>query len=249
MQFNPKFSFWLGVVVTAMIGIAGGTVHLTNAIPADWIPAVTAWASLLAFFGSGLLTAMHGLSSPQSGPLVSQPGLPPVPRAPIIILVIAGAALLALLLPGTASAQAPRLTGNPVRDFAPQTSNATRQSELDLVGKLGQLSLPDFQYALALATATKNVVSIPCWQAWVDLLTAQQKGVVGPDGVVLVEPDPHLITNIERMSELLANLRPDSPISTSCAALAGAAGKDAATLIGGILSGGALGLFKLPVIP
>jgi hypothetical protein len=78
MQFDPKFSFWLGVVVTAMIGIAGGTVHLTNAIPADWIPAVTAWASLLAFFGSALLTAMHGYSSASAGPLVT-PSIPPAP--------------------------------------------------------------------------------------------------------------------------------------------------------------------------
>jgi len=69
MQFNPKFSFWLGVVVTACIGIAGGTVHLTNAIPADWIPVVTAWSSIFAFIGSGVLTAMHGYSSPQAGPL------------------------------------------------------------------------------------------------------------------------------------------------------------------------------------
>src|ERR1700704_3065533 len=70
MQFNPKFNFWLGVVVTAMIGIAGGTVHLTHAIPDAWIPAVTAWASLLAFFGSGVLTALPGVSASQSGPLV-----------------------------------------------------------------------------------------------------------------------------------------------------------------------------------
>jgi len=35
--------------------------------------------------------------------------------------------------------------------------------------------------------------------------------------------------------------------STGCAALAAAGGKDAATLIQGVLSGGALGLFKLPV--
>ena len=39
----------------------------------------------------------------------------------------------------------------------------------------------------------------------------------------------------------------DSTLSTGCAALAGAAGKDAATLIQGILGGGALGLFKLPI--
>ena len=158
--------------------------------------------------------------------------------------------LLALLFSvlATAAVAQVKLTGNPAKDFGP-SGGITKQSELDLVGKLGKLSLPDFQFALSLATATKNVVSIPCWQAWVDLLTAQQKPLTDANGQPVVEPNPHLVTDIERISELLANLRPDSPISTSCAALAGAAGKDVSALIGGILSGGALGMFKLPVIP
>ena len=117
----------------------------------------------------------------------------------------------------------------------------------DLVAKLGKLALPDFAFALALSKATNNVVSTPCWQAWVDLLTAQQKPLTGADSQPLTEPDPHLATSVEKISELLAALRPDSTLSTGCAALAAAGGKDAATLIQGILSGGALGLFKLPV--
>lgn len=69
MQFDPKFSFWLGIVVTALIGIGGGAVSFTNAIPAEWIPPVEAWTKILSFLGAGLLTAMHGYSSTQTGPL------------------------------------------------------------------------------------------------------------------------------------------------------------------------------------
>jgi hypothetical protein len=267
MQIDPKISFWLGVVVTALIGIGGGTVSLTHAIPPAWIPTVVAWCNILSFLGSAVLTALHGFASGNSGPLVGTPGgsaqpspsLSP-PKAAIAFL---GVGIAALALSGASPARAqthqpprPALSGDPVRDIGNAIKSAQQQSAkeanettADLVDKLDKLALPDFEYALAMAKATNNVVSAPCWQAWVDMLRAQQKPLTDAAGQTLAEPDPHLITNIERISELLAALRPDSPLSTSCAALAGAANRDVATLISGILSGGALGLFKLPVIP
>ena len=143
----------------------------------------------------------------------------------------------------------------PSRPGIPSSISAQQQQETaagntsteDLVARLGKLALPDFEFALALSKATNNVVSTPCWRAWVDLLSAQQKSLIGTDGQSLAEPDPHLATSVEKISELLGALRPDSTLSTGCAALAAAGGKDAATLIQGILSGGALGLFKLPI--
>jgi hypothetical protein len=250
MQFDPKVSFWLGVVVTALIGIGGGAVSLTHAIPPDWIPTVVAWCNILSFLGSGLLTALHGFSSGSSGPFVAAPPISP-PK-----LMIAFLAALALGWGSPASAQVPRTkpTGNPIVDIGnvikgeQQKAVATKnESTEDLVAKLGKLALPDFEFALAMSKATNNVVSTPCWQAWVDLLIAQQKPLIGTDGQPLTEPDPHLATSVEKISELLGALRPDSTLSTGCAALAAAGGKDAATLIQGLLSGGALGLFKLPV--
>jgi hypothetical protein len=141
-------------------------------------------------------------------------------------------------------------TGDLIKDIAATKQGATaaqNQSTEDLVGKLGKLALPDFEFALAMSKATNNVVSTPCWQAWVDLLSAQQKPLLGTNGQPLTEPDPHLATSVEKISELLDALRPDSKLSMGCAALAAAAGKDAATLIQGILGGGALGLFRLPI--
>jgi hypothetical protein len=174
------------------------------------------------------------------------------PAAPLILLMI-GLCALASGWASPARAQG-KLTGNPLRDIGnaakgeqQQAIAARNESTEDLVAKLGKLALPDFEFALALSKATNNVVSTPCWQAWVALLTAQQKPLVGTDGQPVTEPDPHLATSVEKISELLGALRPDSTLSTGCAALAAAGGKDAATLIQGILSGGALGLFKLPV--
>jgi hypothetical protein len=217
-------------------------------------------------------------TSPASAPTASPP------KSAAIILALAGTLALSLLLPGAAYAQngvpRPRAvappTGNPITDIGnaikgrQQAEASTQNADTeDLVAKLGKLALPDFEFALALSKATNNVVSTPCWSAWVDLLSAQQKPLMGPgapltnpDGtpqldatgkpilgppVAMNEPDPHLATSVEKISELLAALRPDSTLSTGCAALAAAGGKDAATLIQGILSGGALGLFKLPV--
>ena len=270
MQFNPKIGFILGILVTIEIAVSSGALSLTHAVPAAWIPTVTAWSGILAFTGSTVLTFLHGYSSGEVGPLVAPPldtiapqreaapgvardGLTQPPRLSIVILLAVG---LVLILVASARAQTPRPkpTGNPIVDIGnaikgeqQQAVAARNESTEDLVAKLGKLALPDFEFALAMSKATNNVVSTPCWQAWVALLTAQQKPLLGTDGQPLTEPDPHLATSVEKISELLGALRPDSTLSTGCAALAAAGGKDAATLIQGILSGGALGLFKLPI--
>jgi hypothetical protein len=270
MQFNPKIGFILGILVTIEIAVSTGALSLTHAVPAAWIPTVTAWSGILAFTGSTVLTFLHGYSSGEVGPLVAPPldtigpqrpaapgvtrdGLAQPPRLPIVILLAAGL-LLSLVAAASAQTPRPKPTGNPIVDIGnaikgeqQQAAAARNESTEDLVAKLGKLALPDFEFALAMSKATNNVVSTPCWQAWVALLSAQQKPLLGEDGQPLSEPDPHLATSVEKISELLGALRPDSTLSTGCAALAAAGGKDAATLIQGILSGGALGLFKLPI--
>ena len=70
MSVDPKITFWLGVAVTIATAIGGGTVTLTNLIPADWIPFVTGWTNLIAFVGTAILTALTGISSNKAGPFV-----------------------------------------------------------------------------------------------------------------------------------------------------------------------------------
>jgi hypothetical protein len=172
------------------------------------------------------------------------------PAAPLILLVIA----LSALASGWASparAQG-KLTGNPLRDIGNAVTQGNQKSAgqsnpLDeLAAKIKKLSLDDFKYAAALAHATGNNVTAPCWDVWVKLLTAQQQPLDGPDGQPLKAPDPHLATDIELLSEIIRQLQPNSELSVGCAPMASAAQKDAGTLIGAVLSGGALGLFKLP---
>lgn len=257
MKLDINVHFVVGLIVAIASAIAGGTVHLTNAIPADWIPVVTAWSSIIGTSGGLYLAMLSQSAAPPSVPT----------KLPAIALLILGTLILGLLQPGAAYAQGnrgipaarpftptPGLTGNPIVDIhndieakKQAATGSVNAGTEDLVAKLGKLALPDFEFALAMSKATNNVVSTPCWSAWVDLLTAQQKPLLGADGQPITEPDPHLATSVEKISELLAALRPDSTLSTGCAALAGAAGKDAATLIQGILGGGALGLFKLPI--
>ena len=69
-KVSPTFSFWLGVAITIAIGIGGGSVSLTHVVPDQWIPTVQGWTNFIAFIGSAVLTALHGSSSNQSGPLV-----------------------------------------------------------------------------------------------------------------------------------------------------------------------------------
>ena len=69
MTVSPTISFWIGVAVTIAIGISGGTVSLTHAVSPEWIPAITAWCNIVAFVGSAVLTALHGISSKAAGPL------------------------------------------------------------------------------------------------------------------------------------------------------------------------------------
>src|SRR5258708_36135879 len=73
MQFNPKLGFVLGILVTIEIAVSSGTLSLTHAVPAAWIPTVTAWSAIMAFIGSTLLTFLHGYSSGDIGPLVAPP--------------------------------------------------------------------------------------------------------------------------------------------------------------------------------
>jgi hypothetical protein len=66
MKIDFNAHFCVGFVVTAASAIAGGTVHLTNAIPADWIPVVTAWSSIIAVLGGAYLTLLSQSSAPPS---------------------------------------------------------------------------------------------------------------------------------------------------------------------------------------
>lgn len=68
MQVDPKISFWLGIITTIALLIGQGTLGLTDAIPADWIPVVKAWNNIVGTVGTTAMTALAGVASAQHGP-------------------------------------------------------------------------------------------------------------------------------------------------------------------------------------
>ena len=67
---DPKWVFYLGILVTIETAIGQGTVNLTNVVPSHWVPIITGWCTLLAFVGNVVMTALAGYSSKSTGPLV-----------------------------------------------------------------------------------------------------------------------------------------------------------------------------------
>jgi hypothetical protein len=97
---DPKWVFYLGIVVTIEEGIAGGSIKLAHAIPDSWIPVVDAWASILAFSGTAIMTALSAYSSKAAGPLIQ----PPPPAVKVLAWLILPLALV-LLMGNPAGAQ------------------------------------------------------------------------------------------------------------------------------------------------
>ena len=106
--------------------------------------------------------------------------------------------------------------------------------------------LADVTYAKALAKSAGNDVTLPCWTAWVDLVTAQTAPLKDDAGNVLTQPDPHFFVAAERASEFINQIQPNSKLYIGCSAALNQSRMAIGQLISAVLSGGALGLFKLP---
>lgn len=109
----------------------------------------------------------------------------------------------------------------------------------DLLGALDAKLLPDLQYALKLAEASGSKVTAPCYTAWIDIINTRQKANLDDQGQPIVLPEPHIITDFEKMVELRNSLQPDSPFMIACSPVASMVKKDIAGFIGIVLSGGA----------
>ena len=107
--------------------------------------------------------------------------------------------------------------------------------------------LADVTYAKALSKAASNDVTLPCWTAWVDLVTSQTAPLKDDAGNALTMPDPHFFVAAERASEFINQIQPNSKLYIGCSAALNQSRMAIGQLISAVLSGGALGLFKLPV--
>ena len=138
---------------------------------------------------------------------------------------------------GTAATQP--LTGNLEKDGQKIWSNILAASNADLT------------YAAAMATAAGTPASktrLQCINAIIAVNTqASGSSLLGPDGKTpLVKPDPHAITDIESLAELVDNLSPQGVLFTSCAGAATMFKTNVLTLINSIVTGvvglGAMGV-------
>lgn len=247
---DPKYIMYLGLIVSIEQAIGHGTVSLTNIVPATWAPYVTSWCNLLAFIGTAIMTGQAAISSNAPGPLLTPP-----PSTPTIVKILLAAFVLsAFLVPDPASAQSPRarpaaapqidLIQKMKDDFTAKTGvQATGDLPFDLLQALDKKLLPDLQYALKLAQATGSTVTAPCYQAWIDMINTQQTAVQtkNADGTTadIPTPDPHLVTDFERMVELRNALQPESKFMVACSPVANMIKQDVVSFMGKVISGGA----------
>jgi len=78
MIMDPKVKFVIGLLITLAIGISSGAVVLKGAIPAEWIPMVTAWAGIIAFLGSAAQTTLQGFGMTTQSRLSAAAAVPEV---------------------------------------------------------------------------------------------------------------------------------------------------------------------------
>jgi hypothetical protein len=68
-NINPKYAFWLGVIVLIEQAIGHGSIALTHMVPLAWQPAIIDWSNALQFCGVTIMTYQAGYSSDARGPL------------------------------------------------------------------------------------------------------------------------------------------------------------------------------------
>jgi|HubBroStandDraft_3_1064219.scaffolds.fasta_scaffold14940_1 hypothetical protein len=60
-NIDPTYRFIIQIVGFVAIAVSQGTLSLTHAIPADYIPIVTAWCGIIAVVISAVTTGISGL--------------------------------------------------------------------------------------------------------------------------------------------------------------------------------------------
>ena len=130
-------------------------------------------------------------------------------------------------------------------------SGATSQPvELYIWDKIVNASLPDLQYASALAASAGTPgagVRKQCWDALIAAnKIASGTGLKDAGGNALTKPDPHLFADVEQLAEVIDNLAPTGPLFTACAGAAQLAKTNTLTFINAIVTG-ASGLAALGI--
>jgi hypothetical protein len=240
----------LRVIILVGIAYAAGKGWLS---PADSTALTSVLAPLGVIIGPWLWSIYSNFNSklvPKDS-VVIEPHTPSDAAAPvganvagkvIAVLLVAFALSFLVAIP-SAMAQAPKPRPQinfPIDPLGLNKPGAqTGDIGYDLLKALDAKLLPDLQYALLLAKATSSNVTAGCYQAWIDMITVQQTAVKDSTGAEIATPDPHLVTDFERMVELRNALQPDSKFMVACSPVANMVKQDVIKFMGIIISGGA----------
>jgi uncharacterized protein involved in cysteine biosynthesis len=82
VSVNPNTSLWIGAVLTLISTVLTAMANTKGAVPADWVPYLSAWAGIFATVSSAVVTFLHAISSSSSGVLVAPPNQKPPPTPP-----------------------------------------------------------------------------------------------------------------------------------------------------------------------
>jgi hypothetical protein len=122
-----------------------------------------------------------------------------------------------------------------------QSGAAGQPVELYVWDKIVNASLPDLQYASALAASAGTpsaAVRKQCWDALIAAnKTASGTGLKDANGNALTKPDQHLFVDVEQLAQVIDNLAPTGPLFTACAGAAQLAKTNTLTFINAIVTG------------
>lgn len=135
---------------------------------------------------------------------------------------------------------AARTGGGPISQAIQARTGGAGDDDDSLFDNIRKATLADLEYASKLAKAQKppDELAAGCWDAWADRLRAEQDANLGP------EPEPHLITSLQKAMNIRNSLQPESPFMRACVPLVNKLKTDIRKFIGLAITGGA-GIGKL----
>lgn len=218
-----KVTAVISILVVLELAISQGTISLTDAIPASWIPVVVAWSKILAVVGSAI-TGTHNVAALFS-PRGDSPSLSSNPAVKALMILAVLLASLIFAVPAMAAnngpvpVKKPLLSSNITVSTArpvfcdplnlipgcknPDGSTAPKNA-LDPLDFLRQFSNKDLANALADANGQNppNATSAQCWTYLLTLVPAPtpapapSTGTADPSAPATPAPAPDPATSL-----------------------------------------------------
>jgi hypothetical protein len=170
----------------------------------------------------------------------------------LLLAIGVGLALFLSLPHAFAQTRTLRLPIDPLKLNGTVLSGDTSKDLKTLWAKIGAASLTDLQYASAMAAQAGTPAAKVRKQCW-DGLIAMNEQINGTtlknaDGSAMLKPDPHLISDVESLAEIVDNLSTQGQLFSACSGAAEMAKMSALQFVTQAIAG--LASFSaLPVIP